>query len=736
MALGRYGAAARLFCRFAAAGLKVHRKRSLKDRLAMLPLHGAPIAHPVDIYWDAHQIPFVDAQTDDDLAAALGIVHAHLRLGQMELMRIIAKGRVAEAVGGFGLPIDRLVRIFDIGRAVPDIIAGLPGETRSWLVGFARGINHCAAHAPEPPLECAVLGLKFEPWSLADIVLLGRLIAADVNWIVWLRLLKFRDDPEWPQLWQKLLRHDTLSFESGNASGIARGVVGAAIRSGSNSLAVAAARSQSGGALIANDPHLSIMLPNSWLLAGMKSPSHHAVGMMVPGIPFIGIGRNPWISWGAASLHAASSDLVAVPKDAPVRERLETIAVRGESDCVLRIRESPWGPVVSDTPALAAPEMLALRWMGHKPSDEFTAMLRVGRARNWAEFRAAFDTYALPGLEMNYADTAGHIGQLMAAKLPRRDNALPDDIVSPPANGWETPYVSADLPRRFDPECGYLASANARPEENAAIVGFHFSPRNRIERLAHLLGGETRLSVSKLMEIQRDVHLAASLEHRDTILSWLREAGLERRARPLYAALENWDGNYDSQSIGATAFEAVFLHLARAIVPPAREAAYEAAWGTRALVWADILAAPADIRANALARAVANAARDFGRGRPWGALHRLRLAHPFAALPIIGRRYRLADFPASGTSETLMKTAHGLTRKRHHARYGSVARHISDMADPDANHFVLLGGQDGWLASSTFADQVALWRGSDYVTIPLSPAAVRERCVHPMVLRP
>jgi penicillin amidase len=58
------------------------------------------------------------------------------------------------------------------------------------------------------------------------------------------------------------------------------------------------------------------------------------------------------------------------------------------------------------------------------------------------------------------------------------------------------------------------------------------------------------------------------------------------------------------------------------------------------------------------------------------------------------------------------------------------------MSDPDANHFVLLGGQDGWLGSTSFADQVPLWRRGDYVTIPLTPTAVRERFAHSVMLAP
>jgi penicillin amidase len=105
-------------------------------------------------------------------------------------------------------------------------------------------------------------------------------------------------------------------------------------------------------------------------------------------------------------------------------------------------------------------------------------------------------------------------------------------------------------------------------------------------------------------------------------------------------------------------------------------------------------------------------------------------------LPFFGRHYRTFDLPASGSSETLLKTAHPLTTERHRASYGSVSRHISDLADPDANYFALLGGQDGWIGSTTFADQVELWQQGSYVQIPLRIEAVHKLFPHQTVLSP
>lgn len=66
--------------------MRGRRVYSLRERLEMLPRKGLPIDQPVRLRWDEHQVPFIEAQSDRDLAVALGVVHAHLRLGQIEMI--------------------------------------------------------------------------------------------------------------------------------------------------------------------------------------------------------------------------------------------------------------------------------------------------------------------------------------------------------------------------------------------------------------------------------------------------------------------------------------------------------------------------------------------------------------------------------------------------------------------------------------------------------------------------
>ena len=724
---------------------------TLSERLAVFPTVGLPLRQPVIIYWDDHQIPFIEAAHDEDLAVALGLVHAHLRLGQMEALRRVSQGRMAEVVGPLATDIDHALRIVNFGAAVPDMIEALPAETRLWLEAFVRGVNHYQERMVRRPHEFAVLAIKPEPWSVADLLTIGRLASADVNWLVWFQLLKPRERRDWPQLWARLVDEGTASVPSYVAaapSSLAQlsELLAGLSRSGSNSLAVNGARSASGSALMASDPHLGISLPNLWLVAGYKSPSYHAVGLMIPGLPFVAVGRNPWIAWGGTNLRAASSDLYDVsslPADA-IEERREHIAVRGWFDRDITVRVAPHGPIVTDAPMLDSGPgtALALRWIGHRPSDEMTAMLNVNRARDWPQFRASLAGFAISGQNMLYADANGHVGQTMAAHLPRRALGRPADMVLEPdaTAHWNEVVTGRELSARFDPAAGYLASANNRGAHAEVPVGYFFSPNDRIERLSELLESRQSIGVDDLARVQRDVYMASAVALRDRFVARLESPGLSGRLDPehkqLVARLAAWDGHYSEDSQGALAFELLLHHFVEAYYDETALDAYSAAGRMLKLIRDDVAGADESALAPVLVAALDKAAEAAEGFTGWGDMHRLGLAHPLSFLPLIGSRYRFADLPAAGSRSTVMKTAHALTGERHFTRYGSNARHISDLSDDDRNYFVLLGGQDGWFGSTTFMDQVALWQRGDYVEVPLRLDTVRAKFSYRTELAP
>ncbi|MEQ8700619.1 MAG: penicillin acylase family protein [Bauldia litoralis] len=670
----------------------------------------------------------------------------------MEMMRRIASGRLAEVAGPLATDIDIALRMIDFGRVAEKAEREMPPETRAFVEAFVAGINHYQFRAERLPHEFRVLSMRREKWTVRDVITVGRLAGTDVNWLVWFRLLQLRDRKDWPQIWATLTREGSDSLVSfglpKKAETLDRLLRGYS-KNGSNSVAISGSRTGTGAALIANDPHLGITVPNLWLVAGVKSPSYHAVGLMVPGLPFIAVGRNPWIAWGGTNMRAASSDLYDVSglPPAQITTRRERIRVRWWGTRTVDIRETPLGPVISDAPPLGwKGKPLALRWIGHERGDEITAFLKVSQARDWSQFRRAFATFAVSAQNMLYADAKGNIGQVMATMLPVRPNRQPPDLVldaRDPAWQWQGVRTALDLPSAYNPAAGFLASANNKPTFADFPIGYFFSADDRIARMKQLLDTGKRVGVGDLRRLQRDVYMPSSVALRDAALAKLDAAGpdgLDAPARKVLELMRSWDGRYTTDSRGAVAFELFAVPLTQAHFAARYDGKAQSAMigfsRSRRMVTAAVEAAPPERIAPMLRAALTSAGAKIGSIRDWGSMHRLRLSHPLSFIPLIGNRYRFADYPARGSSETLQKTAHDPATGKHATRYGQQARHISDMADPDANWFTLLGGQDGWLSSTTAFDQVKLWREGKYVKVPLRLETVRKAFTHKTALKP
>lgn len=721
--------------------------QALDRRLAAFPTKGLPLAKPVTIRWDEHQIPFIEAETDADLGFALGLVHAHLRLGQMELMRRLSQGRVAEMGGPLAIDVDRSIRIIDLGRAAPEMEKALPDETRAFLQRYVDGINHYLFAAKALPHEFAVLGFSRERWTVLDILRMERLGAIDVNWLIWGNLLAMRDRPGWAETWQRLLLNGSdgpVSMATGETAGLMREIFDGYGRTGSNSVVVAGARTATGAAMIASDPHLGINLPNVWLIGGISSPSYHAVGLMFPGLPFVAVGRNDQIAWGGTNMRAAASDLYDV-SNLPLSEHASDIKVRWWFGTKAKIRESALGPVVSDAPVLdgrGAKGPYALKWVGHAPSDEITTMLKVNRARSFDEFRAAFKTFAVPAQNMMYADVAGNIGQIMAAHLPIRAPGPPPDLIRDPADPtaqWQRLADATQLPYAYNPSRGWLGSANNKPTETPFPVGYFFSPGDRIERMATLLGGDAKLDAAALEALQQDVYMISAVRLRDAIVAAMDRFHIADEGSVI-TRMRSWDGYYRKDSSGAVAFEVFFRYFKDAFyadgLDPETASNFISAANIKQMLTDDMQGADATRLVTALVGALKKSAPDAAKFATWGEMHRLGLSHVLANIPLIGARYRFGDYPVAGSTDTLMKTSSGASAEQHMTRYGSQARHVSDLSDLDRNWFLLLGGQDGWLNSTTFMDQVPDWLEGRYIQVPMRPETVRAQFSHAMTLSP
>lgn len=726
---------------------------SLEERLAAFPAKDLPLEQPAIVRWNKHQIPYIEAATDDDAAFLLGMVHAHLRLAQLEVGKRLSQGRMSELGGPFLEDLDRALRAIDFGYASRDMFDAMNPTAKRWLSKFVDGINHYKKQlSPKDyPHELGVLAVKDEPWTPLDVLTMGRLASIDVNWISYYTLLSI-DDPEQREDVRQYLVDvglaGAVSF-AGDGGIEATELLLSSAKPGSNSVAVSGNRTETGAALMANDPHLGMLLPNFWLIAGVECPSMHAVGFMPPGVPVFAIGRNENISWGGTNLRALSSDLVDVsslPDTAFTVERSE-LSTRFWADQDFNLRRSPYGPVITDVDVIpsAGGRELALRWIGHRPSDEVGAMFAANRATNWEEFRNAFESFAVPAQNMLYADVEGNIGMVLAAHLPMRPDWHASQFILSPEQAdeaWNTILNALELPASYNPHEGYLASANNRPTQTLFQIGYFFPPDLRIRRLLELLEASDIHTVESLAALQRDVYSTESYDLAQRLMGMMDEGDFAEtpRAMALWNTIRSWDGTYAEDSLGAFAFESFLVEFAPRVSELADKIlVFEELRGSahlRGFLLRLMARMDEDAVRDTVAESLVRAAEKGQDGTVWGDVHRLEIRHMLASVPVIGSRYVFGDYPVAGSQETVMKTAHSLSDERHRTTYGAQARHISDLADPDANFFVLLGGEDGWLNSENFMDQLPLWRSGEYIRMPLTEAGRNTEFTRALSLRP
>ncbi|HCP03235.1 MAG TPA: penicillin acylase family protein, partial [Pseudomonas sp.] len=83
------------------------------------------------VFYDAWGVPHIDATNEEDAYRALGYVHAQDRLFQMDLLRRIGGGRLAELFGADSFETDRFFRSLGISRHARDYAARLDAEPDS-----------------------------------------------------------------------------------------------------------------------------------------------------------------------------------------------------------------------------------------------------------------------------------------------------------------------------------------------------------------------------------------------------------------------------------------------------------------------------------------------------------------------------------------------------------------------------------------------------------------------------
>lgn len=741
---------------------------SLPQQDGTVEVHG--IGNNIEVARDTLGVPYIMARSDSDAYFALGFVHAQDRLFQMEMYRRLGEGRLSEVFGKKTVAVDELFRALRFSEMADSIYRSSSWISRDILRWYSNGVNAYLSSARTFPAEFALLQFEPSEWAPKDCIVVARLMAWELNISWWTK-------PAFGEIFDRLgkdtaallipgfnltpkashgfhrkistalnnfmdLNSEAMSFVNGSRSPDGFG---------SNNWVISPKRTNTGSAILCNDPHLALSQPAKWYFVSVSSPEMHVMGTTLPGTPGIVIGRNDDISWGMTNVMADDCDFYAIQSDSTdtdyywydgklisFQTTTDTIRIKDDVPLVFTMRTTVHGPVVSDvisksyesgalrTDAVRSSEAVAFRWNAYWPSDETRAIYLINRARDFSEFLNALRYFGTPAQNFVYADTKGNIGFKAAGNIPLRTYPMP----FLPQDGGSSKFVWQNfipfdlLPGSYNPSPAFIATANNEitPDNFPYYITNLYEPSSRIDRITSFISGHDTMTVALCRRLQ--------LDYQSELMSLLNEKLLAACDSEKYFPreliyLRNFDGNIDSKSTAASILNEVYVEIMKNLFEPILGKSLYQRYvlisnvPTRALE--NMLRNSDDVArlygvtngdslmnlklAESLETTLENLQREFGR-QPinwmWGKIHTLELKHPMSANSLIRKLYDLGPFRRGGNNTTVNNGEYSIDAP-FDMLVGPSMRMIVDMSRQGI-YFSLPGGECGQLLSAHYSD--------------------------------
>ena len=529
---------------------------------------------------DTYGIAHIRAANDHDLYFLQGYVHAQDRLFQMDVNRRQPSGTLAELLGPGALASDVNLRTLGIRRAAVRSLAIVSPRAHAALQAYAEGVNAFARSHPLPPEYAALEMTRFEPWTDLDSMTVAKSITFGLSFglddIANTQALLsysaalganagfalFSED-----LWRSQPFDLASTVPDATAAGhrrsmppwaaepaahpgataappprvdetveaLARGYLERVrqvpflrqrldphSRPGSNQWAVCGRHTASGLPLVANDPHLALGAPSTFYPIHLTAGESDVMGSGFAGVPFVIVGQNRYIAWGAtvnpmdvtdvfqeqvvpdptspsgfSSLYLGHPEWV-IPIPEPFRFNLPgdgtpddvVLAAPGSTvggtfipPVTLIVPRRNKGPIVNLDQATGV--ALSVQYTGFSGTREVETFLTWDNARGLDDFRQGLQFFDSGTQNFAYADVRGNIAYFASSEMPVREDLQAGTVngappwfirngqggnewlpVQHPQPGQAIPYEILpfeEMPHVVNPPAGWFVNANNDP---------------------------------------------------------------------------------------------------------------------------------------------------------------------------------------------------------------------------------------------------------------------------------
>ena len=738
----------------------------------------------VTVARDGRGVPLISGADRNDVAYATGYVHAQDRFFQMDLLRRVGAGELAELFGPRAVPLDKAHRLHRFRARAELAVQAMAPHERLFLERYVAGINDGLDALGSRPFEYALTGTTPRRWTTADSLLVVCAMYFDLQGNQQIRELARgwvfdrTDAAQRAFLLPESSQWDAALDGSGAAPSAAipqsapawwgkpkQGDAPVKVASaefvdsvGSNNWALAGSRSKDGAAIVADDMHLGLGLPNIWYRMALQfrdaqGQPRRVVGVSLPGtLPTIVAGSNGKVAWGYTNSYGDFVDLVTLAVD-PARPGqvrtpagwetvgviIENILVKGAAAEKLVVRESSIGPLLA-----SGGKLYAVHWLAHAPAALNANPTRMETADTLDAALGVAATLGIPAQNFVGGDDKGNIGWTIAGALPLRAQPGAGSTFPIPLDSAITSFngsmASAQYPRVINPSAGQLSTANSRQllGANAQAIGdggFDLGARNKqVHDDLLALGDKTDLyAVHGVGLDDRALFIAPWRERAIKALDTEAVKGRLLRAEFLEQLEKGWTGRASVDSTG--------YRLARQFMWSLHDLLYGYANGevarfdekaTMAMVnsrWPLVVARLLDeqpagwlpaghldwraVQLAAVDRAIFELTKDGARlsGATWGQRNTAVIAHPIAAAAPFLKRWLSAPMDQLAGDAHMPRVAG--------PKFGQSERMTVSPGKEEQGVFNMPGGQSGHPLSPYFLKGHKEWVAG--TTTPLLP---------------
>ena len=551
----------------------------------------------VEVYFDDYGIPHIYAESEADAQFALGYLHAQDRLWQIELLRRVGSGRLAEILGEPVVKTDKFFRTInslETAKKAAKVFEAIPADDpmKKAALAYYAGINSFIKNGATP-VEFGVLGIEKEELTILDCY-------AVFGYVAFSFAQAFRTDPivakihqdfgdnylndldvHWNPTAQMIPTYQAPAITDAELSdALSMNELFESLPAppwiGSNSWIISGKKTKSGKTIFTNDTHIGFAQPSVWWEAHIEYPGHRGYGNYMAGIPFPIIGHNDHTAIGLTMFENDDIDFYVeqLNPDNPnqvrfkdkwedLKIRKEVIKVKDGKDIEIEVKNSRHGPIVNEVVEgiqKVTKQPVSAYWIYNEfiPNNLGTTY-QLSHAKNIDEARAGAAQIVAPGLNGMYADKEGNIAWWAMAKLPIRPKHVNTKLFLDGASGEDEilgyePFENN--PQSENPPEGYLYSANNQPDTtNGVLQPGYYIPEDRGKRIMDLLSAKDDWDVAAAKEMITEVVSDKKPRMVEKIIQILSNTTFKNKnAGKAAEILATWDGDNQLDDIAPTIF--------------------------------------------------------------------------------------------------------------------------------------------------------------------------------------